>query len=177
MQIRHCAKLNPINCRIELICTRTFSVTIERVCFTLCMWVSLTEILSICTSFINDSFICRVSIGDGHKGTAMTGLRTTCTNYANLSMARNAFWGPFLIRNDYAKVLEQMSTMLQWEQEDTYIMKANPQTGVKKLAQRTMVNLSSHSRTIGSRNQKITSLVFGLIRWSLFLSWKQSSWK
>ena len=77
------------------------------------MCVSLTEILSICTSFINDSFICRVSIGVGHKGIAMKGLRKTCTNYANLSMARNAYLGPFLIGNDYAKVLGPMLTILQ----------------------------------------------------------------
>lgn len=125
-----------------------------------------------------DSFICRVSIGDGHKGIAMKALRKTCTNYANQSMARNAFWGPFLIKFNYVKGLERMSTMLQWEQEESFTMKASPQIGVKKIAQRTMVTLPSHYKTIiNSKIQKITSLVFCLIRWSLFLSWKRSSWK
>ena len=174
MQIRHCAKRKPINCRTNMY-AKLFSYD-WMVCLTLCMCVSLTEKLSICTLFINDSFICRVSIGDGHKGIAMKGLRKTCTNYANPIMARNAFLGPFLIGLNYAK-LEQVPTILQWEQADSSTIKAHPQTGVNKLAQGTMATLPSHSETIGSGIQKITSLVFGLIRWSLFLSWKQSSWK
>ena len=142
MQIRHCAKLKPINCRTNMY-ANLFSYD-WMVCLTLCMCVSLTEKLSICTLFINDSFICRVSIGDGHKGIAIKALRKTCTNYASPSMTRNAFLGPLLIGFNYAKRLEQIPTMKQWEEADSFTMKANPQTGVNKLAQRTMATLPSY---------------------------------